>query len=53
MRTLWIPGVNHLETCGRWAFEEFKDVFEIEDKFNELVDRLRAAPKTTKTTEAA
>ena len=25
MRTYWIPGVNHLGSQGRWAFEEFSD----------------------------
>ena len=27
MDTYWIPGVNHLETYGRWAFAELKDVY--------------------------
>ena len=27
METLWIPGVNRLGTCGRWAFAEFRDVY--------------------------
>jgi len=26
----WIPGVNRLGTHGRWAFAEFRDVWEIE-----------------------
>ncbi|MEH2510153.1 type III restriction enzyme [Nitrobacteraceae bacterium AZCC 1564] len=29
MDTYWVPGVNHLGTFGRWAFEEFTDVYEI------------------------
>ena len=33
MRTLWVPGVNNLGTFGRWQFEEFTDVFEIEAAF--------------------
>ena len=33
MRTLWVPGVNNLGTFGRWRFEEFTDVFEIEAEF--------------------
>jgi type III restriction enzyme len=37
MRTLWVPGVNNLGGFGRWAFEEFTDVFEIEDAFGRLM----------------
>ncbi len=37
MRTYWVPGVNHLQTHGRWAFAEFTAVFEIESAFNELI----------------
>ena len=40
MKTLWVPGVNHLETFGRWHFAEFRDVFEIDARFAELVERL-------------
>ncbi len=29
METYWIPGVNTLGTYGRWAFAEFREVFEI------------------------
>ena len=42
MRTLWVPGVNNLGTFGRWQFEEFTDVFEIESNFAQLVDRVSA-----------
>ena len=42
MRTLWVPGVNNLGTFGRWQFEEFTDVFEIELNFAQLVDRVSA-----------
>lgn len=38
MKTLWLPGVNNLGTHGRWAFDEFTDVFEIEEAFNRLVE---------------
>jgi type III restriction enzyme len=44
MRTLWVPGVNNLGTFGRWAFEEFTDVFEIDAKFDLLI-RNTAAEK--------
>jgi type III restriction enzyme len=37
MRSYWVPGVNNLRTHGRWAFAEFRDVFEIEAEFNKLV----------------
>jgi len=39
MRTQWVPGANALGTFGRWAFEEFNDVFEIDKEFNALIDR--------------
>ena len=38
MRNYWIPGVNNLGTMGRWAFAEFRAVFEIESEFNEVVE---------------
>ena len=40
MRTLWVPGVNNIGGFGRWAFEEFRDVFAIEESFARLVDGL-------------
>ena len=52
METYWVPGVNHLQTYGRWAFAEFTDVYEIqsdfkakvENKFNEMIDAATAQP---------
>jgi len=38
METYWIPGVNNLKKYGRWAFVEFRDVFEIEKEFNKIVE---------------
>ena len=38
MRSYWVPGVNNLRSYGRWAFAEFKEVFEIESEFNTLID---------------
>ena len=38
MRNYWIPGVNNLCTCGRWAFAEFREVFMIEAEFNKVVE---------------
>ncbi|MCL2656314.1 MAG: DEAD/DEAH box helicase family protein [Betaproteobacteria bacterium] len=37
MDTYWIPGVNHLQSLGRWAFAEFGDVYEMQDDFAERV----------------
>ncbi len=45
METCSVPGVNHLQTYGRWAFAEFADVFEmrhdfekeVEDRFNRMI----------------
>ena len=33
----WVPGVNHLGRVGRWAFAEFRDVYEMESEFAETV----------------
>lgn len=38
MRQKWIRGVNNLGTYGRWAFEEFNDVFEMQKEFAKLID---------------
>lgn len=33
-----IPDVNHLGTCGRWAFAEFTEVYQIEADFKAKVE---------------
>jgi type III restriction enzyme len=38
--TYWVPGVNNLQSFGRWAFAEFTAVFEIESEFNKLIASL-------------
>lgn len=38
MEIYWVPGVNNLETYGRWAFAEFTDVFEMQDDFAQKVE---------------
>ena len=40
MRTQWVPGVNNLGSFGRWAFEEFNDVFEMDKEFKALIDNV-------------
>lgn len=53
MDTYWIPGVNNLRSYGRWAFVEFKDVFEmqhdfaqkVEEEFNKMVNTAIAQEK--------
>jgi hypothetical protein len=40
MKTLWVPGVNNLDAFGRWGFEEFTDVFQIEEAFAQLMERV-------------
>ncbi len=40
MRSLWVPGVNGLGEYGKWAFEEFREVFAIKEEFGRLVERL-------------
>mgnify|MGYP001792114120 CR=1 FL=1 len=52
MRNYWVPGVNNLGTYGRWAFAEFKDVYEIQAdfetvmaaEFEEIIDRAIQQP---------
>ena len=38
MDTYWVPGVNHLESFGRWAFAEFTEVYQIEAAFEAKVE---------------
>ena len=38
METYWVPGVNRHGSYGRWAFAEFKDVYEIESDFEAKVE---------------
>ena len=42
IRKVWVPGVNNLGQFGRWTFAEFTAVFEIDARFNELIEQLRA-----------
>ncbi len=39
MRNFWVPGVNRLQSFGRWDFVEFKEVFQIEADFKAAVER--------------
>jgi type III restriction enzyme len=51
IETYWVPGVNHLGTHGRWAFDEFCDIYEIEADFAAKVasqfDKMIAAAVST------
>ena len=47
METYWVPGVNNLRRYGRWAFAEFRDVFNIEAEFDALISRMAAQPPTS------
>ncbi|MCP4698451.1 MAG: DEAD/DEAH box helicase family protein [Gammaproteobacteria bacterium] len=38
MDSCWIPGVNNHGHCGRWAFAEFTDVFQMQDDFADKVE---------------
>lgn len=38
MDTYWVPGVNHLGSHGRWAFAEFREVYQIESDFEAKVE---------------
>ena len=37
IETYWVPGVNNLNTYGRWAFAEFTEVYQIESDFKAKV----------------
>ncbi|WP_202951149.1 hypothetical protein [Synechococcus sp. PCC 7336] len=45
MRNYWIPGVNNLGSYGRWAFAEFRAVFEIQSEFDKVVEAAIAQPQ--------
>ena len=42
METFWIPGVNRLGSCGRWAFAEFTDAYAMQQEFEARVEALAA-----------
>ncbi len=35
----WVPSVNQVAQYGRWAFAEFKEVYQIEADFKAKVER--------------
>ncbi len=39
MESFWIPGVNHLQTYGRWAFVELTNAYLIESEFAAALER--------------
>jgi type III restriction enzyme len=53
METYWVPGVNNMGGYGRWAFAEFREVYEIEAEFaakvaaafDEMIDSAEAKVK--------
>jgi type III restriction enzyme len=45
MTEKWVPGVNALGAYGRWVFDQFDSVFEIEREFRGLVERALSAAK--------
>jgi type III restriction enzyme len=53
VRQKWIRGVNNLGAYGRWAFEEFTDVFEMEKDFIKLIDCAVAACSTDELKKAS
>ena len=50
--TQWVPGVNNLGLFGRWAFEEFNDVYEIDKEFRALIDGVVSEHRETSLQEA-
>ncbi len=58
MLTYWVPGVNHLQSHGRWAFVEFTDVWQMQADFASRVQvefnrMIEAAMPTAATVETA
>ncbi len=39
MRDRWVPGVNALGSFGRWAFAEFKDLWDIESDLATVIEK--------------
>ena len=37
IRTCWVPGINNLGKFGRWAFAEFRSVFNIDPDFDKFI----------------
>jgi type III restriction enzyme len=42
IRTCWVPGINNLGKFGRWAFAEFRSVFNIDPDFDKLIQSVTA-----------
>ncbi len=40
MENYWIPGVNNLETYGRWAFAEFTEMYGMEADFDTVLKKV-------------
>ena len=38
IESYWVPGVNHHGRNGRWAFAEFRDVYEMQSDFAQKVE---------------
>ena len=38
MENHWVPGVNNLQSFGRWAFAEFEEIYDIEADFKAKVE---------------
>ena len=43
MAEKWVPGVNGLGAYGRWTFDQFDSVYEIDREFRELIERALTA----------
>lgn len=37
METYWLPGINRMSSYGRWAFQELREVYEMEPDFEAKV----------------
>ncbi len=54
MEVYWVPGINHHQRYGRWAFAEFREVYQIEadfkakieDELNQVIAHLASSTST-------
>ena len=52
MRAYWVPGVNNLGNCGRWAFHEFTQEFDMQSEFDDVVEMHVAAGAANRLADA-
>ena len=43
IETYWLPGVNNLRSHGRWHFQEYTDLFSMQEQFTDFADSVAEA----------